>query len=239
MPGRAAGPGLDRDAVRLHGARGARRGRITPSGSCRGCWGRGRAGGEHLADAGGSGRRPWTAGGGERWWCTSPRGRTQDRRAGVGCWAVELRDRTGGAPRARGRAGPPGERCGCRAGVRLILEEPLDPGGARLWWARVTGGTAPGAAAPARAADPVRLHGAGPAAVRVPDGVRACRPADGGGGGDAERGPALHGGAGGGAGEPGCAVRAGHAAHGGGVGGGARAAVPGAVRGAARHRRGW
>ncbi|NGO79918.1 S-adenosylmethionine:tRNA ribosyltransferase-isomerase [Streptomyces sp. YC504] len=52
-----------------------------------------------------------------------------------GRWAVELRD-----PDERGttraRAGAPGVVT-LKGGASLVLEEPLDPSGTRLWWARV------------------------------------------------------------------------------------------------------
>lgn len=59
-----------------------------------------------------------------------------------GRWAVELRDPDGGGTtRARG-GGPAGLRVRLPGGVRLTLEEPLSPGGGRLWWARVAPGGA-------------------------------------------------------------------------------------------------
>lgn len=57
-----------------------------------------------------------------------------------GRWAVELRDPDGaGTTRARA-GGPAGAVVRVPGGVRLTLEEPLRPGGGRLWWARVSPG---------------------------------------------------------------------------------------------------
>ncbi|MDX3312671.1 S-adenosylmethionine:tRNA ribosyltransferase-isomerase [Streptomyces sp. NPDC054884] len=57
-----------------------------------------------------------------------------------GRWAVELRDPDGsGTTRARA-GGPAGAEVRVPGGVRLTLEEPLGPGGGRLWWARVSPG---------------------------------------------------------------------------------------------------
>ncbi|MET7703826.1 S-adenosylmethionine:tRNA ribosyltransferase-isomerase [Streptomyces sp. NPDC005485] len=54
-----------------------------------------------------------------------------------GRWAVELRDPDGrGTTRARA-GGPAGTEVRLPGGVRLVLEEPLAAGSARLWWARV------------------------------------------------------------------------------------------------------
>lgn len=54
-----------------------------------------------------------------------------------GRWAVELRDPDGaGTTRARG-GGPAGTVVKLAGGARLVLDEPLDPAGVRLWWARV------------------------------------------------------------------------------------------------------
>ncbi|MEW2549378.1 S-adenosylmethionine:tRNA ribosyltransferase-isomerase [Streptomyces sp. NPDC047002] len=63
-----------------------------------------------------------------------------------GRWAVELR-----APAADGTTGPrPGGPAGAvvrlPGGARAVCEEPLDPAGTRLWWARVLG--APGGGRP-------------------------------------------------------------------------------------------
>ncbi|MGW0736119.1 S-adenosylmethionine:tRNA ribosyltransferase-isomerase [Streptomyces sp. NPDC002851] len=55
-------------------------------------------------------------------------------------WAVELREPDGsGTTRARA-GGPAGTEVRLDGGGRLILEEPLDPAGTRLWWARVWAG---------------------------------------------------------------------------------------------------
>ncbi|KMS67142.1 queuosine biosynthesis protein [Streptomyces viridochromogenes] len=54
-----------------------------------------------------------------------------------GRWAVELRDPDGRGT-TRARAGAPGMRVWLPGGVRLLLEEPLEPGSGRLWWARVS-----------------------------------------------------------------------------------------------------
>lgn len=56
-----------------------------------------------------------------------------------GRWAVELRDPDGrGTTRARA-GGPAGVEVGLPGGARLVLEEPLAAGSARLWWGRVAG----------------------------------------------------------------------------------------------------
>ncbi|WP_329286822.1 S-adenosylmethionine:tRNA ribosyltransferase-isomerase [Streptomyces sp. NBC_01455] len=61
-----------------------------------------------------------------------------------GRWAVELRDPDGRGTTGPRRGGPAGTEV-CLAGdVRLVLEEPLTAGGARLWWARVPGTDVPG-----------------------------------------------------------------------------------------------
>ncbi|SDL41608.1 S-adenosylmethionine:tRNA ribosyltransferase-isomerase [Streptomyces indicus] len=59
-----------------------------------------------------------------------------------GRWAVELRD-PDRAGTTRARAGQPGAVL-LRGGARLVLEEPLDPAGTRLWWARVSVADVPG-----------------------------------------------------------------------------------------------
>lgn len=67
-----------------------------------------------------------------------------------GRWAVELR--TPGPPGRGGRKGATLARAGGPAGAvvrlpgggHLVLQEPLDPAGTRLWWARVDGGDVPG-----------------------------------------------------------------------------------------------
>ncbi|WP_329458504.1 S-adenosylmethionine:tRNA ribosyltransferase-isomerase [Streptomyces sp. NBC_01497] len=59
-----------------------------------------------------------------------------------GRWAVELRTPVpggGGVSRPR-PGGPAGTLVRLPGGVRLLLQEPLDPAGARLWWARVRPG---------------------------------------------------------------------------------------------------
>ncbi|MEU6308217.1 S-adenosylmethionine:tRNA ribosyltransferase-isomerase [Streptomyces chartreusis] len=56
-----------------------------------------------------------------------------------GRWAVELRDPDErGTTRARA-GGPAGSEVVLPGGLRLVLEEPLNPGSERLWWARVAG----------------------------------------------------------------------------------------------------
>ncbi|MFG3493380.1 S-adenosylmethionine:tRNA ribosyltransferase-isomerase [Streptomyces sp. NPDC047928] len=58
-----------------------------------------------------------------------------------GRWAVELRapDGPGGTGTTRPRAGgPAGAGVRLPGGARLVLEEPLSAGGARLWWATVS-----------------------------------------------------------------------------------------------------
>ncbi|ARF54679.1 S-adenosylmethionine:tRNA ribosyltransferase-isomerase [Streptomyces gilvosporeus] len=60
----------------------------------------------------------------------------------AGCWAVELRTpdgRGGTRPRA---GGPEGAVVRLPGGARLTLWAPVEPGGVRLWWGRVTGGCA-------------------------------------------------------------------------------------------------
>ncbi|WP_413251243.1 S-adenosylmethionine:tRNA ribosyltransferase-isomerase [Streptomyces sp. SS1-1] len=75
-----------------------------------------------------------------------------------GRWAVELRDPDGrGTTRAR-TGGPAGTKVCLPGGLRLVLEEPLDPVGGRLWWARpVTDGGGP--AGPGRVLGVMRAHG--------------------------------------------------------------------------------
>ncbi|MFI0905216.1 S-adenosylmethionine:tRNA ribosyltransferase-isomerase [Streptomyces sioyaensis] len=64
-------------------------------------------------------------------------------RAVAGRWAVELRNPDGrGSTRPRA-GGPAGTVVRLPGGARLALEAPLDPGSARLWWARVTGAGVP------------------------------------------------------------------------------------------------
>ncbi|MFF1548756.1 S-adenosylmethionine:tRNA ribosyltransferase-isomerase [Streptomyces sp. NPDC058291] len=62
-----------------------------------------------------------------------------------GRWAVELRDPDGAGTTRPRAGGPAGTRVRLPGGVRLTVEEPLVPGGGRLWWARVSpGGAVPG-----------------------------------------------------------------------------------------------
>ncbi|WP_405580153.1 S-adenosylmethionine:tRNA ribosyltransferase-isomerase [Streptomyces sp. NBC_01092] len=57
-----------------------------------------------------------------------------------GRWAVELRDPDeAGTTRARA-GGPAGTEVRLPGGLRLVLEEPLSVGSARMWWARVAAG---------------------------------------------------------------------------------------------------
>ncbi|MFH8682495.1 S-adenosylmethionine:tRNA ribosyltransferase-isomerase [Streptomyces lydicus] len=71
-------------------------------------------------------------------------------RAVAGRWAVELRSPDGrGSTRPRA-GGPPGAVVRMPGGARLVLEAPVDPGGVRLWWARLRG---------ARADELMRRHG--------------------------------------------------------------------------------
>ncbi|MFF4149444.1 S-adenosylmethionine:tRNA ribosyltransferase-isomerase [Streptomyces sp. NPDC001651] len=79
-----------------------------------------------------------------------------------GRWAVELRDPDGrGTTRAR-TGGPAGTEVRLPGGLRLLLEEPLDRAGGRLWWARpLAEGVPPGgeAAGPGRVLEVMRAHG--------------------------------------------------------------------------------
>ncbi|MFD4702969.1 S-adenosylmethionine:tRNA ribosyltransferase-isomerase [Streptomyces niveus] len=68
-----------------------------------------------------------------------------------GRWAVELRTpgRGSGTGRRKGATlaragGPAGAVIRLPGGGHLVLEEPLDPAGTRLWWARVAGGDVAG-----------------------------------------------------------------------------------------------
>lgn len=64
-----------------------------------------------------------------------------------GRWAVELRTPGGGGRKAATLArpgGPAGAAVRLPGGGHLVLEEPLDPAGTRLWWARFDGGDVPG-----------------------------------------------------------------------------------------------
>ncbi|OIJ63155.1 S-adenosylmethionine:tRNA ribosyltransferase-isomerase [Streptomyces mangrovisoli] len=56
-----------------------------------------------------------------------------------GRWAVELREPDGGGTTRPRAGGPAGTGVRLPGGGRLVLEEPLAPGGARLWWARADG----------------------------------------------------------------------------------------------------
>ncbi|MER5940610.1 S-adenosylmethionine:tRNA ribosyltransferase-isomerase [Streptomyces sp. NPDC001928] len=57
-----------------------------------------------------------------------------------GRWAVELRDPDeAGTTRARA-GGPAGTEVRLPGGLRLVLEEPLSAGSARMWWTRVAAG---------------------------------------------------------------------------------------------------
>ncbi|MFE2815748.1 S-adenosylmethionine:tRNA ribosyltransferase-isomerase [Streptomyces nigra] len=79
-----------------------------------------------------------------------------------GRWAVELRDPDGrGTTRARA-GGPAGTEVSLPGGLRLLLEEPLDRAGGRLWWARPLvddGGSGPAPAGPGRVLGVMRAHG--------------------------------------------------------------------------------
>ncbi|MFE1177297.1 S-adenosylmethionine:tRNA ribosyltransferase-isomerase [Streptomyces sp. NPDC058773] len=71
----------------------------------------------------------------DRW---HPAGRTV-----AGRWAVELRSPDGrGSTRPRA-GGPAGTVVRLPGRARLVPEAPVDPGSARLWWARVTGARVP------------------------------------------------------------------------------------------------
>ncbi|MEU9114236.1 S-adenosylmethionine:tRNA ribosyltransferase-isomerase [Streptomyces sp. NPDC048483] len=148
VPAEQRGPGLGRDAVRLLVSRGAdeaghhafgelprlltagdvlvvNTSRTLPA-AVDGRVGDGRGRGEpvvvHFSTRG------------DRW---HPAGRTV-----AGCWAVELRSPDGrGSTRPRA-GGPQGAVVRLPGGARLALEAPVAPGGVRLWWGRVTGGTA-------------------------------------------------------------------------------------------------
>lgn len=55
-----------------------------------------------------------------------------------GRWVVEVRDPDGHGSTARRAGGPAGAAVELRGGARLVLEEPLDPCGDRLWVAAVS-----------------------------------------------------------------------------------------------------
>ncbi|MFD7392474.1 S-adenosylmethionine:tRNA ribosyltransferase-isomerase [Streptomyces sp. NPDC059852] len=75
-----------------------------------------------------------------------------------GRWAVELRDPDGrGTTRAR-TGGPAGTEVCLPGGLRLLLEEPLDRAGGRLWWARPVTDEG-GSAGPGRVLGVMRAHG--------------------------------------------------------------------------------
>jgi S-adenosylmethionine:tRNA ribosyltransferase-isomerase len=64
-----------------------------------------------------------------------------------GRWAVELRtpEAAAGGRVTRPRAGgPAGALVRLPGGAHLVLDQPLDPAGTRLWWARVSAGDVPG-----------------------------------------------------------------------------------------------
>ncbi|MER7161308.1 S-adenosylmethionine:tRNA ribosyltransferase-isomerase [Streptomyces lydicus] len=71
-------------------------------------------------------------------------------RAVAGRWAVELRSPDGRGSTHPRAGGPPGAVVRLPDGARLILEAPVDPGGVRLWWARLRG---------VRADELMRRHG--------------------------------------------------------------------------------
>ncbi|MFJ8018540.1 S-adenosylmethionine:tRNA ribosyltransferase-isomerase [Streptomyces sp. NPDC096339] len=56
--------------------------------------------------------------------------------SGGGRWAVELREPAGRGTTRRRAGGPAGGLVELPGGHRLVLEEPLDAGADRLWWAR-------------------------------------------------------------------------------------------------------
>ena len=129
VPAEQRGPGLDRDGVRLLVSRGY--GGVAPRvrGAAGAAAGRGPAGRQHVADAGGGGGR--AVGHARVVVHFSTRGDD-------GRWAVELRDPDGrGTTRARA-GGPAGTEVRLPGDVRLVLEEPLSGRGERLWWARVS-----------------------------------------------------------------------------------------------------
>ncbi|MFE2601213.1 S-adenosylmethionine:tRNA ribosyltransferase-isomerase [Streptomyces sp. NPDC059396] len=66
-----------------------------------------------------------------------------------GRWAVELRELSAASDAGAGTTmprpgGPPGAVVRLPGGEHLVLEEPLDPEGVRLWWARVSYADVPG-----------------------------------------------------------------------------------------------
>ncbi|MGW1893070.1 S-adenosylmethionine:tRNA ribosyltransferase-isomerase [Streptomyces sp. NPDC002004] len=60
-----------------------------------------------------------------------------------GRWAVELREPDGRGTTRAHAGGPAGTEVVLPGGARLVLEEELSPGNARLWWARVAAGEVP------------------------------------------------------------------------------------------------
>ncbi|MGW7578819.1 S-adenosylmethionine:tRNA ribosyltransferase-isomerase [Streptomyces sp. NPDC054765] len=149
IPAEQRGPGLDRDAVRLMVSRGAAEAGHHVFGELPDLL----AAGDVLVvntsptlPAAVDGRAGDGRGRGERvvvhfstradrW---HPAGRAVDGR-----WAVELRSPDGwGSTRPRA-GGPAGAVVRLPGGARLVLQAPLDPGSARLWWARVTGTEVP------------------------------------------------------------------------------------------------
>ncbi|MEW2439136.1 S-adenosylmethionine:tRNA ribosyltransferase-isomerase [Streptomyces caniferus] len=145
VPAEQRGPGLGRDAVRLMVSRGAGRtghhlfgelpdllaagdvlvvntSRTLPA-AVDGRIGDGRGRGEpvvvHFSTRA------------DRW---HPAGRTV-----AGCWAVELRTPDGRGSTGPRAGGPAGAVVRLPGGARLVLEAPVDPGSARLWWARAAG----------------------------------------------------------------------------------------------------
>ncbi|MEU6543664.1 S-adenosylmethionine:tRNA ribosyltransferase-isomerase [Streptomyces sp. NPDC046859] len=78
-----------------------------------------------------------------------------------GRWAVELRNPDGrGTTRAR-TGGPAGTEVRLPGGLRLLLVEPLDRAGGRLWWARPVAEEGPGGgvAGPERVLGVMRAYG--------------------------------------------------------------------------------
>ncbi|MEU7598110.1 S-adenosylmethionine:tRNA ribosyltransferase-isomerase [Streptomyces sp. NPDC039022] len=59
--------------------------------------------------------------------------------AAAGDWAVELRTPDGCGSTRQRAGGPAGAVVRLPGGARLTLRAPVDPGGVRLWWARVSG----------------------------------------------------------------------------------------------------
>ncbi|MFJ9855572.1 S-adenosylmethionine:tRNA ribosyltransferase-isomerase [Streptomyces sp. NPDC101150] len=148
VPAEQRGPGLDRDAVRLLVSRGAQEAGHHAFGELPGLLAAGdvlvvntsrtlpAAVDGRIGDGRGRGEPVVVhfSTRGDRW---HPAGR-----AVAGCWAVELR-RPDGRGSTRPRAGgPAGTVVRLPGGARLTLGAPVEPGSVRLWWGRVTGGTA-------------------------------------------------------------------------------------------------